>query len=180
MKLVPFPSSPAFVETMTVSVMLAQQANGFQLEHHIEGPGVEALLLAEPTSTPTRRDELWKHTCVEAFFGVQGSTRYYEFNGSPSGDWALYRFDDYRQGMAPQDVVQAPVLRSRDQQRDTLRLVWRVPFFSEDLIDRAGITAVLHSRQGPGTPSYWALTHAGTKPDFHLGASFTCRLPLRA
>ena len=33
---------------------------------------------------------------------------YYEFNFSPAGDWAAYRFEDYRHGMTPGAAGRAP------------------------------------------------------------------------
>ncbi len=44
------------------------------------------------------RDELWKKTCFEAFLTLPDSEDYLEFNGSPSGDYALYKFLTYRMG----------------------------------------------------------------------------------
>src|SRR5579862_9201500 len=41
---------------------------------------------------------LWQHTCFEAFVGIPGAEPYYEFNFSPGGDWAAYRFRGYREG----------------------------------------------------------------------------------
>lgn len=178
MRLQPFPDSPPFAQTLTVSVNLSRQCEGFVLEHCLEGPGVDGVLLAPPATAPACRDELWKHTCMEAFFAVSGSTGYYEFNGSPSGDWALYRFDDYRQGMRVQSVMAAPTLQLREQKPGVLRLVWHIPFFCNDALDRAGITAVLQHKDQPGVSSYWALAHVGGKPDFHLAGSFVCPLPI--
>lgn len=177
MRLQPYPDSPAFTQTLSVSVSLSREREGFLLQHRLKGPGIERLSLADPASAPARRDELWKHTCVEVFFAVRGSPCYYEFNGSPSGDWALYRFDDYRQGMVEQPVTLAPVLRERDQQPGVLRLVWHIPFFTDDVLDRAGITAVVQHQDLPGVSSYWALAHVGDKPDFHQAGSFVCALP---
>lgn len=175
MRLQPYPASPELA--LTVSVSLSRHPDGFLLEHLFEGPSVDTLVLASVTADPQRRDELWKHTCVEAFFAVSGSTRYYEFNGSPSGDWALYAFENYRQGMTPQDLCEAPELRVRDVRHGTLRLAWHLPFFSDEPIEYAGITAVLLSREAPGVSSYWALAHVGERPDFHLPGSFIYPLP---
>lgn len=177
MRLQPYPDSPAFTRTLIVSVSLSRDREGYWLQHRLEGPGVDGLLLAEPVSAPARRDELWKHTCTEVFFAVPDSTRYYEFNGSPSGDWALYRFEDYRQGMAAPPVTVAPRLTVRERQPGLLRLGWHIPFFTDERLDRAGITAVVQHRDLPGVSSYWALAHVGEKPDFHRAESFLCPLP---
>src|SRR5215470_8573687 len=46
--------------------------------------------------TATRTDELWRHTCFEAFLGRSSNAGYYEFNFAPSTQWAAYRFSGYR------------------------------------------------------------------------------------
>src|SRR5205807_335271 len=47
----------------------------------------------------TRGDELWRHTCFEAFVRASSHAAYYEFNFSPSTQWAAYAFSSYRNGM---------------------------------------------------------------------------------
>ena len=41
---------------------------------------------------PERADELWRHTCFEAFVAPRDGDAYYELNFAPSGAWAAYRF----------------------------------------------------------------------------------------
>ena len=41
-------------------------------------------------------DGLWQHTCAELFIRRAGSPAYQEFNFSPSGQWAAYRFSSER------------------------------------------------------------------------------------
>ncbi len=80
-----------------IEVALAREASGLlQLTYRVFG----ALGRIEiPRTEPAlRTDELWKHSCFEAFFGAGDG--YYEFNLSPSTQWAAYRFDGYRTGMA--------------------------------------------------------------------------------
>src|SRR5882724_882520 len=50
-----------------------------------------------PEGAPGPADHLWKHTCFEVFVQPSGSRGYYEFNFSPTKQWAVYRFDSYRQ-----------------------------------------------------------------------------------
>ncbi len=59
---------------------------------------------------PARTDNLWHHTCLEAFIRAEGAENYIEFNLSPSTAWAAYRFDAYRQGMADLDVPAPTVM----------------------------------------------------------------------
>lgn len=126
----------------------------------------------------TRRDELWKTTVFELFLTTQASAKYFEVNLSPGGDWNIYSFEDYRSGMARvAAITHSPLKRashssatdgqvsgSLDGSLDLslFPLVGPVVF---------GATAVLEYQDG--RKEYWALAHAGEKPDFHLRASFT-------
>jgi hypothetical protein len=60
-----------------------------------------------------RADALWKHTCFEAFIAPADAAGYYEFNFSPSLDWAIYRFSAYREGMSPAEIGRAPKISVR-------------------------------------------------------------------
>jgi len=124
-----------------------------------------------------RTDGLWKHTCFEAF--VAADIGYYEFNFSPSTQWAAYRFTAYREGMSPVDVMAAPKVAVRHFY-DRLELDATVA--AEDLAAVRGartlklaVTAVVEDDSG--TLSYWALKHAPGKPDFHHMDGFVLELP---
>src|SRR5205809_1153314 len=52
-----------------------------------------------PIGAAARSDELWRHTCFEAFVRASSANEYYEFNFAPSTQWATYRFSSYRSGM---------------------------------------------------------------------------------
>ena len=58
-------------------------------------------------------DELWQHTCFEAFVRASSGSEYYEFNFSPSTQWAVYRFTDYRNGMCVAAEVSTPPIDVR-------------------------------------------------------------------
>ena len=173
MQLLPFTPVPDLA--ISINVTLKAVSDGFLLEHCLVGTDVDALQLDAPATEPCRRDELSKNTCFEVFFGVRDSSQYYEFNGSPSGDWALYQFEDYRQGRMSPALMQLPALRVRERQPGTLRVVWHIPFFAaDDLIAKladVSITAVLR-HQKTDAVTYWALQHTGQKPDFHRRDSF--------
>ncbi|MES2965141.1 MAG: hypothetical protein V4760_14745 [Bdellovibrionota bacterium] len=132
-----------------------------------------------------RRDELWKGTCLELFVSRPDSEGYLEMNLSPSGDWNLYSFDSYRTGMrrAEGEVGMHVPLKTAEPY---FRLVGAIRpsssgggateveglLASRELV--FGATAVIEYVNGER--EYWALTHAGAKPDFHLRSSFTSRL----
>ena len=52
-----------------------------------------------PVIPAARSDELWRHTCFEAFLRASSGPEYYEFNFAPSTQWAAYQFSSYRGGM---------------------------------------------------------------------------------
>jgi hypothetical protein len=125
-----------------------------------------------------RRDELWRHTCFEVFVSAPEGSGYCEFNFSPCGDWAAYQFEDYRQGMTPAPLRTAPALHV-DARPGRLALSATLELGGLAALERAGqlrlgLAAVLEDQQG--TLSYWALTHAPGKPDFHHRAGFTLKL----
>lgn len=182
MKLVPFVSpstslNPPALASLDATVNLLSTKDGYLIEFSLTGAPVYDLELDAPSPMPARRDELWKHSCFEAFFAPTAGLHYYEFNGSPSGDWALYRFDDYRTGMQPQPLTVAPELRHHARQATSLSITWHLPVFCSEPLARAGITAILRTRSDPASSTYWALLHAGPQPDFHLRASFIATVP---
>ena len=123
----------------------------------------------------TRADELWRHTCFEAFVKPTQGEAYYEFNCSPSGQWAAYRFDAYRQGMKDADNIVAVVARLHD---DGLDLIATIPLDSLPELAgawRLGVTAVIEAADG--ALSYWALAHPPGRPDFHHADCFALEVP---
>ena len=116
-----------------------------------------------------RADDLWRHTCFEAFVATDGG--YVEYNFSPSSQWASYRFDSPRMGMRAADEV--ATVEGLDGASDMVALEARieVPHGAK----RLGLSAVIESADG--SMSYWALAHPSAKPDFHHPDSFVLDLP---
>ena len=116
-----------------------------------------------------RANALWKHTCFEAFVAPVDAPGYYEFNFSPSFDWAIYRFSAYREGMSPAEIGQAPkisVRRGDDglEVQSAVRL-GHLPDLRDAPHLRIALAAVIED--DAGGLSYWGLRHAPGKPDFH-------------
>ncbi len=124
-------------------------------------------------------DGLWQHTCFEAFVQVAGVSTYYEFNFSPSSQWAAYAFQGYRAGDRTWQASQAPDIQCECLDTHALTLTARLP---TSLLPsnphaqawRIGLSAVIEDKQG--VKSYWALSHVATNPDFHQAASFIATL----
>jgi hypothetical protein len=139
---------------------------------------ITAVLLPKQAA-PARADALWQHTCFEVFVGGAQSAGYWEFNLSPSLQWAAYRFDGYREGMAAELAV-ADLRIAVQRENSGLRLsaafdlsgITVLPV-SEDW--RVGLSAIIEAENGD--KSYWALAHPPGRPDFHHPDSFTLCLP---
>ena len=171
--LTPHPDSVCQAVTR-IEVDIAREGAATLVLHYIV-TGQIADLLLPPLAVPARTDELWRHTCFEAFVRAWPGTAYYEFNFAPSTQWAAYRFDSYRSGMhvaaeisAPQiDVQTAPGLFALRTELGALsdlpRGAWRL-----------GLSAVIEEEGG--RKSYWALAHPPGKPDFHHADGFVCEV----
>jgi hypothetical protein len=136
---------------------------------HVSVPGARA---------GRRADDLWKHTCFEAFIAADNRPGYFEFNFSPSLDWAAYRFADYRSGMSYATVAQAPGLQVRRttlqlELTATVHLAGLTPLCTSPVL-RVALAAVIE--EDNGRLSYWALQHPPGNPDFHHPDGFALEL----
>ena len=132
---------------------------------------------------PQRRDELWRTTCAEIFVALDDEPYvggpYLEFNFSPTGDWAAYRFDATRTGMRPHvwQGDEAPRVSLTDSSEGFAMAVL-LPLAAL----RAGSHPVAYASviETSVGLSYWALGHPTDRPDFHHPQSFAALLELPA
>ena len=163
------------VDAIKVSITRGQSGE-ITLRYCMVG-ALDALEIASPV-TADRIDGLWKSTCFELFIGDFEDAHYLEYNFSPSGQWAAYRFSGYRAGMSELETHVPPI--SVEQFADELTLIatitlpdaWR----ERDL--RAGLSAVIATKSG--NISYWAAAHPVGKPDFHHKDCFAVQLEARS
>jgi hypothetical protein len=135
---------------------------------------LDAVALPQPAPEPQRADGLWRRTCFEFFVGLAGDPAYREFNLSPSGDWATYRFAGYRAEMTPDTTAQVgPVVCRRGHDTFELHAPWRIPGAGPLEV---GVAAVVEDRAG--VCRHWALAHPAERPDFHDRRSFRLALPV--
>lgn len=121
-----------------------------------------------------RHHNLWHHTCLEAFLQAPGEVGYHEFNFSPAGAWAAYRFSGFREGMEDLPLSLPPAQRI-DQGPGHLLVEYRLP--REALPGEAfrmGLTAILEDREGG--LHFWALHHPAARPEFHDARGFVLQL----
>ncbi|HEY5101449.1 MAG TPA: DOMON-like domain-containing protein [Steroidobacteraceae bacterium] len=129
-------------------------------------------------SAPARTNELWRHTCFEAFLREEGARGYRELNFAPSLSWAMYRFSAPREGMLAVPATLAPrITIARGAAGLTLEaIVLLRDLFpaSVPLMLRVGLAAVVEDENG--SLSYWATRHAPGKPNFHHPDNFTLEI----
>ncbi|MEN3354760.1 MAG: hypothetical protein V7640_2918 [Betaproteobacteria bacterium] len=127
---------------------------------------------------PRIGDRLWQHTCFEFFVKRKDGPAYYEFNFSPSGEWAAYAFERYREAAALGQKALKPSISVR---KTATKLELDVALDLHGLSSRhaaqaltLAISAVIEA--GDGSLSYWALRHPAGKPDFHHSDAFVLEL----
>ncbi len=125
--------------------------------------------------SPSRQHDLWKTTCFEFFIAVQSDRQYWEFNLSPSGDWNVYRFNDYRAGMQEETAISSLPFEIETRSHQTsLTVELDLNLLKATQSIDVGITAVIE--QVDHQITYWAIEHSGTEADFHIRDSFTLKL----
>lgn len=126
-----------------------------------------------------RRHGLWRHSCFEAFIRAPPNPVYFEFNFAPSMEWAAYRFDAYRRGMASLRTFGPPHIEARqgdgDYELATVLDLRSLPDVGADTSWRLALSAIIEDRDGHR--SFWALTHPAGEPDFHHEDCFALELP---
>jgi hypothetical protein len=167
------PASPcAAVRTIAASASLTDDgtlALGYCLRGNLEG-----ICIPQPVP-PAAADELWQNTCLEAFVSTADRREYREFNFSPSGCWANYRFTGYRERDFSFASPVAPRLTFRHLP-DGFQLDALLPpkLLPQGAILNIGLSAVIEASDG--SKSYWALAHCAAQADFHFRQSFTLTL----
>ncbi|AOF86084.1 hypothetical protein BSY239_1565 [Hydrogenophaga sp. RAC07] len=152
---------------------------GLRLVYALSGD-IAGLRIPSAT-TPGQADGLWQHTCLEAFVAAEGDAAYREFNFSPSGQWAGYRFAGERQrDTSPAPDLPAPAMQFAITPTcltlDVHLPLAALPSPAQHLA--LALCAVIEEHDG--RLSYWALQHPQARPDFHHPAGHSLRLALPA
>jgi hypothetical protein len=137
---------------------------------------IDRVIFPASNDTPQRKDNLWEKTCFEFFLGLKNTPSYWEFNLSPTGDWNIYRFEDYRQGMAEESVyTELPFTTEVESDAFSLSLTLDL----DDIIPvgrvlDVGISAV--TQFDDDKIAHWSLKHSSTTADFHQRVGFSIKL----
>jgi hypothetical protein len=167
-KLVPYEPNEKF----SVLGIVQCSPKAIHVGYLIEGP-LKELIIPEVSEVPGKKDKLWEHTCFELFISEKSSEKYFEFNFSPSKDWAAFYFDDYRDRGAHRITK---TMREPTMGIETTKNEFKVEILFENPLGlpkkdlEFGVSTVLETKKGEKL--YWALIHPGAAPDFHLRDSF--------
>lgn len=160
------------VKDFFIGVKAHYQNGDLTLRYEVTGD--TDLLLIPPLKLPNETDNLWRHTCFEAFVAVEEEDAYHEFNFSPSGEWAAYGFDKYRSRNSWHATKPHAIhfVRSNDH----LVLTTEIPHVNlpdnpTNKSYRLGLSVVLETKDG--SLSYWSLFHPSGSADFHHRSGFT-------
>lgn len=146
-----------------VTAAITATPQGCEAEFWLDGT-VPAITLP-PVGLSTRTDNLWKTTCFEIFWQPLGGTYYREFNLSPSGRWAAYDFDSFREGMSDAPVDGVALACSHD---DTGLVLKASIAASLPAPAQVALNAIVE--HADGDLQFWALAFPPGKPEFHSEA----------
>jgi hypothetical protein len=170
----PFPATSNLPQ-IEINGRVNRKGDLLSIEYQLFGD-LNAISIDSPTSTPRRQFHLWEATCFEFFIGIPGDANYWEFNLSPSGNWAVFALDDYRQGLRDElAFTSLPFKVDRYPNYITLSLEFDLSeliLAEQDL--EMSVTTVIKSSQDE--LSYWAIAHSSKEADFHLRNSFSIKM----
>ncbi|QCB45664.1 DOMON-like domain-containing protein [Hydrogenophaga sp. PAMC20947] len=185
LKLISHPALPCGIGLevfVGVQVQPVVGSPSLELQFELCG-GVDRILLPAANGTQPA-DGLWQHTCAELFVRTEGNPTYQEFNFSPSGQWAAYRFSSERQRDRQAEFdhpALPPTIRVRAA-AGSLRInillpLQNLPPAANDGLLRLGLSMV--TERDNGELAYWALHHPRSdRPDFHHQDGCVLTLPL--
>lgn len=164
-------------KAVTGITVAAERAAGGRLALAFSMEGDIDEIAFPPKRRARRMDDLWQHTCLEAFIASVGPP-YLEFNLSPSTEWAAYRFAGRREGRSdiviPAPMISVGLIAGAMMTLATLELAKLAELAFGDRW-RVGLSAVVEEKSG--AKSYWALAHPPGQPDFHHPDCFVLDLP---
>jgi len=161
---------------VTIGGSIERRAENLSVRCEMRGD-LSKVSIPAAAETPRRRDRLWEETCFELFLGAADSDAYWEINLSPSGDWNVYRFTRYREGMREEtDITSLPF----DVRRDPEALLLTAEIGIGKIVpagkDLAATVAVV-IKTSDGGKSHWAPIHPASRPDFHRRDGLSLTLP---
>ena len=173
----PHPRNPGAALEVRIAAAVERTARGFDFQFELVGQLGD---IAWPTATGAKRaDLLWHHTCFEAFCAAPGASAYYEFNFSPSGGYAVYRFGGYRERLADPELASPPLISRREAGAlliiDVALDLTGLPRLRPAAAVEVALAAVIEGRDS--RIHHYSLGHPSEQPDFHDRRGFLLALP---
>jgi hypothetical protein len=166
------PQSPRSAATQIEVEFARPSAAALELTYTLAGNTNDLLMPA--LTAAARADELWRHTCFEAFVRAPAAAEYYELNFAPSTQWAAYRYTGDRAGRAAAAIEPIEIDVQNGNEHYALQASLLLSELAHSAVWRLGLSAVIEDKSG--RKSYWALTHPPGPPDFHHADSFALAL----
>jgi hypothetical protein len=163
------------IPCLAITGSVWRQGDILSLQYRVSGD-IGKLVFSLPEGRAHRRHGLWQRSCFEAFLGTRGAAQYWEVNLAPCGDWNVYAFSGYREGMVEETAIGSLPFSFHvgdDEIWLDLQLDLR-PLFCPRQVIEVGISAVMEHRDGAN--SLWALRHQGLVADFHHRSGFLLAL----
>lgn len=176
--LVPHPATPC-PAVRALGARVSRLPEGLLAVTYVLEGDTGRLRLPQPRP-PRMSDDLWGRTCCELFIARVGASGYHELNFAPSGEWAAYAFERYRQRAplpAGAKELEPEIQTRRTPQRFELNALIRLERLASGHVSARlalALAAVIEDQEG--ARSYWALAHPAGKPDFHHADGFTLTL----
>ena len=156
---------------LSVTGEVSRIANQLTISYRLTGD-LKQVLIPSVTAHPYRQFELWEATCFELFIAPVNESYYWEINLAPSGNWNIFRLDDYRQGQRNEEkIASLPMQIQQTEKLITLDLQLNLDILVvENQALDVSVTTVIQDQSN--NFSYWALQHTGEVADFHRRDDF--------
>jgi len=178
-EMAPFRASPSLQSlpsplNISITGTLQITHSHLSIQYFTSGDDILEIRWPNTSQNPRFQDELWRNTCFELFIAPKHEPSYLEYNFSPSRHWAVYAFKTYRQRKALDYIANINInhRRANNERVTDINIVLQSEFQNTTL--NIGVSAVIESNNGD--LYYYALTHKGGSPDFHLRESFILEL----
>lgn len=131
--------------------------------------------LGNGTPNKNRGSKLWEKTCFELFIKNKDN-QYMEFNFAPNFEWNCFYFNQAGAPLLEWEQMQTPVIDILLSSEhffmfvDLKKKYFPSGFFNIESELSVGISSVIKDKSG--SLSYWALSHADIRPNFHHFDSF--------
>jgi hypothetical protein len=124
-------------------------------EYHFKNP-----------SKQQRADNLWKNTCFELFIANTHNNAYWEINISPSTQWNIYHFSDYKEGMKKEKNITQPIIKTT-QKNNYYSLSFTSTFTQDVLNQELQINLAVILLDLDGVRHFYSIFKNSGNVDFH-------------